>query len=879
MSARLTAGPTSTTNGREPRSASRPRPLPRTPVLPRTARLDFAAAAARRPGRSRVRLLACAALTALGCGHAVHAQDESGSGGKHGSKPPVVRPDDGLGPRDIYLEADTLIDDRDHKTVTGEGHVEARYQGRTLRAKRVVYDTVTGAAHAVGDVVIVNADGTSEYGQDIQLDDQLRTGVALGFAARLEQNVTIVAGAAVRRSELVNELNRAVYTPCAICKADGVTPKTPTWSVQATRIIQDRQHQVIYYKNAIIRVKGVPVLYFPVFWHPDPSSPRRSGLLAPRIQYSKRRGMSYEQGYLLALNPSTDLVISPQFNTAVRPLLNLHLTEDFYSGKLDIRTGYTNEKLFDSHGTYGNATNRSYILAQGRFNLNDEWDWGFGAERVTDPTFFRRYSVQRVFLNRGDFPADTDRLISQAYTTREDNQSYLSISALSFQSERQNGQTTDIENGKSVTRATFETSKAFPIVGPLIEARWDPNFDLFGGRLRARGSAVVLTRSNDVYAATDPVSLVSNGAQRLSDATNAGLVGVTPANGQALAYNDERRASGILDWRRDFALPDGVRLQSFAEARGDVYSLGDPRLADDTRIDPATGKPGLVTASDDLIGRALGTLGATVSWPLIRQVGTSSLVLEPIAQFAISPHVGRRADLPNEDSVSFEFDETNLFSFNRFPGFDEYEGGARANVGARANLLWGAGRSANLTVGRVFRTESDEVFTQQSGLRRTASDYVVAATANPIGPITVFTRSRLDADDFKLHREEAGVDVNLPQLRGGVRYSYNENGLFVDGSGVIRIGKVEDANVGLEAYPLRNWGVSVNATRDLQQKITPVSQFGLIYRDECIRVDVIYTHDETFAAAIGSSNSVTVRLTLATLGDTSQVGRRKSESR
>ena len=195
---------------------------PQDPIV----RASASAASLRRHATAAVRGVLFGSAAALALGAGAQAQNmKSVLSGAGGVNAPVV--DDGLGPRDVYLQADELIDDRDRKTVTAIGSVEARYQGRTLRAKRVIYDTVTGAARATGDVVIINADGTSEYGQDMQLDDQFRTGVALGFAARMQQNVTIAAGAAIRRTDEVSELRQAVYTPCPICKADGVTPITP----------------------------------------------------------------------------------------------------------------------------------------------------------------------------------------------------------------------------------------------------------------------------------------------------------------------------------------------------------------------------------------------------------------------------------------------------------------------------------------------------------------------------------------------------------------------------------------------------------------------------------------------------------------------------
>src|SRR3990167_11101997 len=104
---------------------------------------------------------------------------------------------------------------------------------------------------ARGETSILNADGSVEYADEIVLDDQMKAGVATGFAARLGKNVKIAAASAVRRSENINELNRAIYTPCDICAEDGTTPKTPAWSIKADRVVQDRDRQLVYYRNAV----------------------------------------------------------------------------------------------------------------------------------------------------------------------------------------------------------------------------------------------------------------------------------------------------------------------------------------------------------------------------------------------------------------------------------------------------------------------------------------------------------------------------------------------------------------------------------------------------------------------------------------------------
>ncbi len=45
-----------------------------------------------------------------------------------------------------------------------------------------------------------------------------------------------------------------------------------------------------------------------------------------------------------------------------------------------------------------------------------------------------------------------------------------------------------------------------------------------------------------------------------------------------------------------------------------------------------------------------------------------------------------------------------------------------------------------------------------------------------------------------------------------------------------------------------------------------VRDIGVIYRDDCIRFEVIYRREDTVIGRLGPSNSVSVRLTLATLG-------------
>ena len=176
------------------------------------------------------------------------------------------------------------------------------------------------------------------------------------------------------------------------------------------------------------------------------------------------------------------------------------------------------------------------------------------------------------------------------------------------------------------------------------------------------------------------------------------------------------------------------------------------------------------------------------------------------------------------------------------------------NVGGRGTLDWGTGQNASVLIGRTFRAEPDPQFSQTSGLEGDDSDWIVAATTQPLPGLSLFSRTRLGSTSFDLEREEAGVSYSTPRYSGSVRYDLNQSGLVENLTGQTSLGKTEDISVAGQAFVTRHWGFSANVSRDLHDNIFPIAQVGLIYDNECIRVDVLYTHSEIFENVIGSSN-------------------------
>lgn len=797
----------------------------------------------------RLRLLAGGAVAALTITSGTAAAQEA---------PPTPAPPpsaDGLAPNAVYLEADTATRTGDVITAAGEEQrVLARFRNSTLRAGRLTYDTNLGLATADDRVEFTDPAGNVVFASHLELDSDLKAGVAVDFATRFRNGASLMAATAVRRSENVNELNYALFTPCPICDAEG-RPKQPSIAIQAEKVVQDEELRAVLYRNAVFRVGGVPVFYLPVFAHPDPTVERASGFLVPTPSYDEGRGLSLEVPYLQVVSPSEDWLISPQLNTDVAPLLNLQWRRRFSDGTVVVRGGYTYERNFgdfdldgdgdaESNVRFDDRTSRSYLLGYGRFDPEGPWRWGFTAEQTSDKTLFDRYDVRDPYQDNGLYYGDQRRLISQVYAERQTERSYLSVAAFRIQSLRLDPRfaATDFRDAQGFK--VFEDEGTLPLVAPLVEARWEPSGPILGGRLRLRGSAASLYRDDFVGS---PVLR----PQAIPAGPTAGLAGV-----------DSRRISGQAEWRRALISPLGVRWEPFVDVRADLYSIGD--------------LPPMLGLEAEAFSRGRATAGIDVSYPLIRRMGSDAdLILEPMAQLSVSTDPDLDPRIPNEDSQTLELDESSLFRIDRFPGYDLLEGGLRATAGGRATLRWGQGRQASLFIGRSLRDADEPAFltpapddpTRQydpTGLADETSDWVVQGSFSPSDRMRGWAHASIDSSG-DVRRAEAALDGRWGR-RNLASVSY-----IVDRSNPVagpENRNYEFVQLTGQQFVYGNWGVAASGIADLERDIVIRSEVGLLFDDDCFRFELGWRRDNTRVRPSGPSEGVYIRLNLATFGGT-----------
>ena len=69
-------------------------------------------------------------------------------------------------------------------------------------------------------------------------------------------------------------ITKGIFTSC------GENNNCPPWAITSKQIIHDKDKKEIHYKNAWLKLYNIPVLYFPKFFHPDPTVKRQSGFLS-----------------------------------------------------------------------------------------------------------------------------------------------------------------------------------------------------------------------------------------------------------------------------------------------------------------------------------------------------------------------------------------------------------------------------------------------------------------------------------------------------------------------------------------------------------------------------------------------------------------------
>ncbi len=397
-------------------------------------------------------LVALPLLTPLLAPEPAHAQLAAFSGPAGAANPAQNEP--------VTFTADSVEYDKDKSLVTATGHVEAWQNDHILRADKVTFDRDTGVAAATGHVVLMEPDGEVMFADYAEMRNNMQDGILKDMSALLQQNGRLVANGAQRTGGAINELSKMVYTTCNLCAKDPTRP--PLWQIRASSAVQDTEHKRIEYRNATLEMYGIPVAWFPYFWHADPSVKRESGLLPPLIGSSSHIGAFYGQPYYLVIDDQSDATFLPMITTQAGPQLDTEYRRRFNNGILNVNVsgGYVDKSLQGS------------LAASGQFALDDTWRWGFTVNRASSSDYVRDYHLI------AGLTGDPNILGSQFYLEGFGDGSYARLDSRFYQ---------------GLTSALNSTS--LPVVLPRYEYSYVGTPDSIGGRFSVSTSDFNVIRS------------------------------------------------------------------------------------------------------------------------------------------------------------------------------------------------------------------------------------------------------------------------------------------------------------------------------------------------------------------------------------------------
>ena len=593
----------------------------------------------------------------------------------------------------------------------------------------------------------------------------------------------------------------------------------PMWCISAARIIHDQKAATLTYQDAQFELLGVPVLYMPFFEHADPTVKRRSGFLLPGFGSSSTLGVQVETPYYFALSPQYDFLFSPEYLSKQGVLWKGHWRHRLANGEYDIKLAGIEQDFADLPSSIANR--KVYDGWRGSMQTKGLFSISSWWKFGWDVTVDSDDTFRRFY--KLDNVLVTDR-INTAYLEGQSERNYFGMRFYQF------GGLLLSDNANSES-----------VVHPVIDYDYVFSNPILGGELAWKSTAISLSRSGS------------------ANTTNFGREN----------YN---HAKTELNWRRRLTDQIGITYTPFGNIRGDAYYL-------DNTVNPQTGD----SLNNESMTRGIATGGLTVSYPWIAAGKGASHTIEPIGQVLYSQaHVSQRR-LPNEDSRSLVFDDTNLFEIQKFSGTDRVETGTRANVGVQYTFQANSGGYARFLAGQHYQLSGENAygnpgcvneivngntvcrseFSPSSGLQKDRSDYVLGAYVAPNSIFRFLSQSRFGDEDLGLRRQDLFASASYGPITASAVYTYAAADPLLD------IQKAQSditATLGLKLTD--RWSVIGAMRFDIDSRSVLTDSIALKYADDCFVLTTTFqeTYLDNPSLGLTADRSVMFRFELKNLG-------------
>lgn len=328
---------------------------------------------------------------------------------------------------------------------------------------------------------------------------------------------------------------------------------------------------------------------------------------------------------------------------------------------------------------------------------------------------------------------------------------------------------------------------------------------------------------------------------------------------------DLQRGTATAGYEIPYLTSSGQQWKATVQTRGDLYHVSNADRPDDIAYAGLNGTR----------GRILPLAALEVRWPLGAPGFGGQQTLEPIVQVVAARRDSAVSKIPNEDSRSIDLDETNLFSLNRFPGYDRFEGGARLTYGGRWSLDT-KNFALETQFGQSFRLNTDSTaFPSGTGLSGKFSDFVGRTSVRIGNKVDIVHRFRIDKQSLAVRRNE--IDAIFGGINWTTSIGYSRLNRNI---GIEDLADREELRLAGRLKVAKYWSVTGSTIIDLtdQRQVIPNTRsdgfsfvrnkIGFEYEDECFLFGLSWRRNYTEDRDFRRGSTYILQLALKTLGGT-----------
>jgi LPS-assembly protein len=736
----------------------------------------------------------------------------------------------------------------------------------------------------VGSVKLTESDGTVTHADRMELTGDFKQGFVDTVRADTKERTHMSA----TRSEKINAnttvFDKGTYSACPSCAEHPERP--PLWRLRADRITHKNDEQMLYYEHAWFEIYGVPIAYIPFMSAADPSVTRQSGFLAPRITDRPTAGFGIGLPYFWNIAPNMDVTLTPSYLTRQGAMGDIEFRHRLDNGYYQFEANgihQMNDAAFAPQpwGS-GNITNRGEIESQGAIWLSQFWKVGWDIQRVSDKWYLNDYALPNT-LNQGYFFRETS---STAYLTGQGDRGWFDLRGFAFQG-----------------MANSDLQRQLAVVAPILD--YNKTIDLapektlgIGGQIEIDANFTSSSAALASYQATNAISLDhAYGLYPVCPLTTSGAYNYGQNScllrGVGGTYNS---ATLQLSWQRKFIDPLGEVWTPFAFARANANFLSD-NTSDNYTVSSSAGsstisnagQSNFLTENNQSNGYVTPGVGLEWRYPLLSKTPIGNMVIEPIAQVIARPNGQNPNSLVNLDAQSLVFDDSNLFEWNKYSGYDRFETGVRANYGTQFTLDMNKNGYASAMFGESYQLAGINPFAQpdmaniglDSGLENRASNYISRVSYSPNTAYTFVTKAQFDHATWALTKFDASATAHYGPLHLTAQYAdYQQQPLI--GYIFRREGLQFNARYDIVQHYFMSGNINFDLGRHfydatiLASSPAPVFSIatwglGVGYVDDCTKLMLNYTNsisDDFGNPAVYTRNqTLLLTLDLRTLGD------------